>query len=250
MSIPDSIVGTLPGTQLSLSSLLERLRMQGRLRELILEALAEQLVDDKARQAGLSVTREELQSAADAFRRRHGLTAAADTHAWLSGHGMSARDLRANLEHDLLAAKLRRHLTATQTEQHFTAHQAGYERLRIAQVCVGRDDLASELASQVRDDGRELDAVAAEHRVRLVRGESFRRDLASPLAEALASAKPRELVGPMASPQGFLLVLIEDRRLPELDSDTRQRIENELFNAWLVEHMREATSDVASMGNF
>ena len=159
MSIPDTIIGTLPGSQLSLSGLLKRLRMQGRLRSLVLDALTEQLVQDEARQAGLSVTREELQSAADAFRRRHGLSAAADTHAWLSGHGMSVDDFKANLEHDLLAAKLRQHLTAARVEGHFAAHQAGYERLRLAQLCVGRDDLANELASQVREDGRDLDAV-------------------------------------------------------------------------------------------
>ena len=53
-----------------------------------------------------------------------------------------------------------------------------------------RDDLANELATQVREEGRDLDAVAGEYRVRLVRGESFGKDLASPLAAAPATAGP------------------------------------------------------------
>ena len=183
------------------------------------------------------------------FRRRHGLNTAADTQAWLSARGMSLDDLQANLEHDLLAARLRRHLTAARIEEHFTAHQAGYERLRLAQLCVGRDDLANELASQVREDGRDLDTVAGEHRVRLVRGESYCRDLASPLAEAVASARPGQLVGPVETPQGFILVLVEERQPSALDPATRQHIENELFTAWVAERTRAAKLDLAALGN-
>ena len=223
--------------------------MRGRLKSLILDALTEQLVQDEARQAGLSVTREELQVAADAFRRRNGLNAAADTHAWLSAHGISVDDFKANLEHDLLAAKLRQHLTAARVEGHFTAHWAGHEPLRSCSLR-GRDDLANELASQVRDDGRDLDAVAGEHRVLVVRGESFRQDLAIPLAEALTSVGPGELVGPVVTPQGFVLVLVEERQPSALDSATRQHIENELFTTWVIERMREAKIDLALTGMF
>lgn len=248
MSIPDTTLGALPGSQLSLSGLLKWLRVQGRLQPLVLDALMDQLIQDEARQAGLSVTREELQSAADAFRRRHGLTAVADTHAWLSGNGMSVDDFKARVLHDLLAAKLRQHLAAAGIEGHFAAHPAGYERLRLAQLCVGREDLANELATQVREDGRDLDAVAGEHRLRLVRGESFRKDLPGPLAEALAAAEPGQLVGPVETPEGFVLAVAEERQPAALDAATRQQIENELFTDWLAGRMREANIDLTSTG--
>ncbi len=244
MTIPDTILGTLPGSQLTLSGLLKRLRMQGRLRSLVEGALTDQLVQDEARRAGLSVTREELQAAADAFRHRHALSSAADTNAWLSRHGMTVDDFKANLEHDLLAGKLRQHLTAVRVEGHFTAHQADYERLRLAQLCVGRDDLANELASQVREEGRDLDAVAGEHGVRLVRSESFRKDLARPLAEALVSTGSGQLVGPVVTPEGFTLVMVEERQPPGLGPATWQHIEDELFTAWLAERTREAKIDL------
>jgi hypothetical protein len=222
--------------------------MQGRLRSLVFEALTDQLVQDEARQAGLSVTREEVQFAADVYRRRHGLSAAADTHAWLSWNGMSVADFKANLEQDLLATKLRQHLAAASIERDFTAHQADYERLRLAQLCVGREDMANELASQVRDDGRDLEAVAAECGVPLVRDELFRKELPASLAEALSAAGPGPLVGPVESPQGFLLVLVEERRPPTLDPATRRHIENELFATWLAERTREAKVDLAMAG--
>jgi putative peptide maturation system protein len=246
VSIPDIIIGSLPGTELSLSDFLRRLRIDGRLRSLVLTALAEQMVDDEARLAGLSVSPEELQRAADDFRRGHGLCTSADTHAWLAQRGMSAADLNERLAHELLAARLRHHLLAGKVEGHFAAHQGGYERLRLAQVCVGRDDLAHELASQVREDGRELGAVALEHRVPLKRGEWFRKDLASPLSDAVATATNGELIGPVATSEGFVLVLVEERQAAVLDNATRQYIETELFKAWVTERMREARIELAT----
>jgi len=248
MSTLDTIVATLPGSQLSLAGLLKGLRRQGRLGHLVLEALTEQLVLDEARRAGLSVTQEELQEAANSFRSRRNLITAADTQDWLLARGMSMDDFQANLQHELLTIKLRQHLTAARIEGHFTAHRAGYERFRLAELCLGRDDLANELASQVREDGRDLATVADEHRVRLVRGESFRKDLANPVVAALATAEPGQLIGPVVTPEGFLLVLVEARQLPTLDPDTRQQIEDDLFSAWLAERTRAAKIDLALPG--
>jgi hypothetical protein len=67
---------------LSLGQLLQTLHAQGRLRSLVVEALAGQLVQEQGRQAGLSVTAEELQAAADAFRRVRGLHTASAIRAW------------------------------------------------------------------------------------------------------------------------------------------------------------------------
>jgi hypothetical protein len=80
----DTVHAWLAGARLTLAGLFGWLHIQGRLGPLVREALAAQLAQDEARQAGLSVTDEELQTAADGCRRRHGLTAAADTHAWLA----------------------------------------------------------------------------------------------------------------------------------------------------------------------
>src|SRR5262245_61643507 len=169
MSPLDIVIASLAETRLTLGGLLRWLHLQGRLGPLVREALAAQLVGEQARQAGLAVTDEELQAAADDCRRRHGLTAAADTRAWLAARGLSVDDFESSLEQDLLAAKLRQHLTTAGVDGHFTAHQSGFERLRLALVLVPREDLASELASQVREEGRELADVAREQGLRLER---------------------------------------------------------------------------------
>jgi hypothetical protein len=244
MTSLDTTIASLPGARLSLGGLLRRLHRQGRLRPLVLEALTEQLLQEQARQAGLSVSAEELQAAADHFRRRQGLHTAADTHAWLARHGLSVDDFEAGLEEALLAAKVKQHLSAAEVDGHFSVDQAQFELLEFAQLLIGRDDLARELASQVRDEGRGLEDVAGEHGLAVARRRLARKDLAGPLAEALAEAQPGELVGPVGTPEGFALVVLEQCRPAELDAATRRGLQNELFEGWLADRMKEATFDL------
>jgi len=115
-------------------------------------------------------------------------------------------------------------------------------------VLVGRDDLARELASQVQDEGCDLEEVARAHGLPVVRHLLFRKDLSGPLAEPLASAGVGELVGPVATPKGFALVVVEQRLPAELDAATRQALQDELFDAWLAGRMNQATFDLAKAG--
>src|SRR4051812_5021965 len=101
MTTLDTTIASLPGARLSLGGLLKRLHAQGRLGLLVREALAEQLVQEQARLVGLSVTAEELQAAADSFRRAHALHTAAAMRAWLDGRGLTADDFEAGLEERL-----------------------------------------------------------------------------------------------------------------------------------------------------
>ena len=248
MNTPDTVLASVAGTRLSLGSFLGWLHTQGRLEPLLREALAAQVVQQQARQAGLTATAQELQAAADSFRRRHGLHSAADTRAWLTARGLSEDDFEAGLEQDVLAAKLHSHLTAAGVDGHFAADPAGFERLRLAQVVVGREDLARELATQIREEGRELADVAREQGLHVLRVEGFRKELNGPLASALASAGAGQLVGPVGTPHGFALVLVEQRHPAELDPATRQRIQDELFAGWLAARLREAKSDLTLTG--
>ncbi len=244
MNSLDTVIASLPSARVSVGGLLNRLHRQGRLRPLLLATLAERLVQQQAQQEGLSISVEELQAAADCSRGRQGLHTAADTHAWLQSCGLSVDDFEADLEESLLAGKLKQHLTAGRVEEYFASHQDEYERLRLAQLLVARDDLARELASQVRDEGRDLEDIARDNGLRVVQRQLFRKQLVGPLAEALAEARTGELVGPLRTTQGFVLVILKQRQPPGLDPTTRQSIQNELFARWLADQMKEATFDL------
>lgn len=237
MTSVEDIIASPPHARL----LLNKLQRSGRLDPLIQEVLADQIIQAEAQSAGLAVSVDELQKAADSVRRLHGLLTAADTQAWLAGRGLSVEDFEAGLEEDLLVAKVRQHVAAQQLEPCWQANQAGYERLRLTLVTVGREDLAHELASQVREDGRHLADVVREQGLELYRGERFRKELSGPLAEALAAAPVGQLVGPIATAHDFALAVVEDRRPAQLDDATRRLVEHELFEIWLAERLQRAT---------
>jgi len=248
MNALDTVIAYLADSRLTLGGLLKRLQVQARLGPLVREALVRQYILDQAHEAGLSITTEELQQTANAYRRRIGLNTAADTRVWLAQHGLSADDFEAGLEESLLAAKLRQHRSAAEVEVYFSSHQADYDRLRLGLLVVERDDLAQELASQVRDEGRDLDAVAQEHGLPVIRRQLLRNELGEALVSALATAKDGEVVGPVATPQGFVLVQIKERHEPVLDPAIRQAIQQELFEKWLADGTKEATLDLAMVG--
>ena len=237
----DNVIASLSDAQLTLAQLLQGLHRQGRLAPIIHEALGAQLVTAEARKAGLSVTTEELQAAADGFRRRNGLVMAAATQDWLTARKLSVEEFEAGLELILLAGKLREHLTASRIEGHFATRRTEYDRLGFALLRASREDLARELASQIQEEGRDLATLAAEQGLRLSQLVKSRQELRAPLRKALESAKVGQLVGPVATPDGFLLVLVEEIIPGELDTATRHQLQEELFGEWLSAQLQKAT---------
>jgi hypothetical protein len=62
----------------------------------------------------------------------------------------------------------------------------------------------------------------------------FRGDLPAPLAEAVASAKPGEVQGPLALGPDFLVVRMVRTDRPILDGPTRKAVASTLFREWLA----------------
>jgi len=244
----ETILAALPETQLTLGGFLITLHRQGRLDPLIQQALAAQFVQDQARNASLSVAPEELQTAADEFRRRNQLLAAADLRAWLTARRLSLDDFERMLQQEVLAARFRQHVVGASVDSHFAAQSTGLQRLRLALVIVGREDMAREMATQVRDEDRDLEEVAREQGLEVIRSDTLRKDLKEPLAAALAAAKPQQLVGPIATRRGFVLIRIEQIQTATMDPATRQRLEGELFAAWLAAQLRQARIDLDLTG--
>ena len=141
----------------------------------------------------------------------------------------------------------RQQQSALGVDVYFDSHPADYDRLGLALLVVDRDDLARELASQVRDEGRDLDSVAQEHGLPVLRPQLLRKQLGEALAAALATAKDGEVVGPVATPLGFVLAQITQRRERVMDPEIRQAIQQELLQKWLADLSQEVTLDLSHL---
>jgi parvulin-like peptidyl-prolyl isomerase len=239
---------------LSLAECLASFKRRGRLAPLLREAALERLLKARAAEAGIAVTRAELQTAADSFRRQHGLDSAVATSAWLARNGFTTDDFEQNLECDVLADKLKDHLTRQRIPEHFAAHRDRYARARLRQIMVPSEGIARELLAQITNEGRDFAGLAREHSFdgpsRLAGGSIgtlARCQLAPAMAESVFAAHPGAVVGPLASQDGWRLFLVEELPAPELDGPTAAVIREELFNAWLSEQLRDLRVDLSCL---
>jgi parvulin-like peptidyl-prolyl isomerase len=69
--------------------------------------------------------------------------------------------------------------------------------------------------------------------------------LLPPLAEALKDARSGDVVGPVAVPAGFFLLLVEEVRPAEPDEATSAHVRQELSAAWLAEQAHAIRLDLS-----
>jgi parvulin-like peptidyl-prolyl isomerase len=222
---------------------LRYLHHRGRLVPLLREAAVEEFLLQQARQAGLSVSTEELQCAADAARRRQGLASAEQTQAWLQRQRLSVVEFEDALERDLLIEKLKDHLSRERIAGHFAANSSGYTLARLRLIVVPSEDQARELLSQLREEDHDFSELARQHSQHPSCGQgglihARRRQLAPVLAEAVFAAKQGNIVGPLAMADGFVLALVESLTPAALDAQTTSLIRQELFDAWLADTLK------------
>jgi parvulin-like peptidyl-prolyl isomerase len=161
--------------------------------------------------------------------------------AWLAEQVLSIEDFEAMIERQLLIQKLRTRFTDEQVAERFTACAGDYARVELRQIAVAREDLASELLSQLYDEGADFDELAKSHS-----GDSsttpgsapetrFRVHLPAEIAEAVFSASAGATVGPFAMPFGFCLIHVVKLLPACLDDATEGVIREQMFGEWLAE---------------
>lgn len=223
---------------LSVAHFLRGLHRRRLLRPLLDQALVDHLICAHCRRLGIEASTDELQQAANRFRQRHGLLRAADTEAWLEKQGWTTLDFEQALERDLLKAKLVAHVTRERIPEHFAARQKDYTRVQLRELVVTHEDVAREMLAQL-NEGAEFEDLARQHSLAPSRDRGgllplqFLKQLPSTLAQVVKTARPGDVLGPMASSSGFALFLVEAIQPPTVDADTAAFLRREIFDAWL-----------------
>lgn len=241
---PAEVVASVKDVSINWGDCVRQLRVRGAWQPLVLQTLAKKVAATEARRLGLMLSAEELQQAADRFRKANGLCRAASMTEWLRRQRLQPAEFEAAIEDDLLFEKLREHLPREQILLCFESHPGDYARAWLRRILVAHEDLANELITQHQDgaDFAELASQHSQHTFAANRGAVdivFRRQLPDEMAKAVFASRAGAVVGPFATPQGFLLLKIESLRPAELDSHTAAAIGHELFEAWLNEQLEQ-----------
>jgi putative peptide maturation system protein len=228
-------------THLTIEQALAALRLRqrhepGLMEELLREAvIASALASDPP-----EVTAEELQRAADDFRRANRLFGAEATHRWLASVGLTAESWRALLRGGVQARKLSERVTAGQLESYFAEHRADFDTVRYVRLSFAGEEEARRAAAEALMGGGLLGRVTAmmadETGAESVQG-SFGAEPASELPPELAGATPGDLVGPVPDGARYWIAEVVARTpAPSLDNErTRRAVQARLFQRWVEE---------------
>jgi hypothetical protein len=116
---------------------------------------------------------------------------------------------RRRLEHEAVAGDA--------VPERVRANALGWLSFETEELTSPSEDAAREARLCVREDGATLAEVAGELRTKLFERTRVFADTDAELASRLAAASPGELVGPLASDDGYLLARLRAKRPPSVD---------------------------------
>lgn len=206
------------------------------------------IVREELERAPVALTRDDIQRAMDAFRRRHRLFTAEATLRWMRERGLRQEQLERMVTEEAEIATLRDRVVGDQVATYFEAHRAAFDTARIARCVFPDAPRASEALARVRKGATSLAALAQE---RFLSDPDADRDLfavltretpAGALAEAVFAAAPGDLIGPLPVENAtFAIAQVLAVEPARLDQPTQRKITRSIFEEWLADRRREAT---------
>jgi putative peptide maturation system protein len=208
------------------------------------------LIQEELDREPIELSNAELQHAMDGFRRAHKLYTANATRTWLERRGITQADLEELVGDEAIVARLRQRVTEGRVEAYFETHQSDFDTANIARLAFSTEAQA-QAASELVSSGavnfytlaqQQFVASCYDGQVRIAFDMVQRRGTPQAVADAILSAGPGEVVGPVIDGDAYVLALVLSRSSAQLDARTRSAVERVLFEQWLAE--RRARADI------
>lgn len=210
--------------------------------EMIEKIIERKIIISTAEEAGIEVTKEELQIASDQMRVMSQLKDAQATWAWLEQHGLSLDDFEEIVYITLISRKLINHLFTDRVEPYFYEHQLDYAGAVIYEIILDDEDEAIELYYEIQEGEITFFEAAQQYiedtelrRKGGYRGQVNRQEMPPEVSAAVFAATSSQLLKPIITADGVYLVLVEEIIQPELDNSLRNKIMIDLFSEWLTQ---------------
>ncbi|GGS52050.1 hypothetical protein GCM10010156_08380 [Planobispora rosea] len=180
---------------------------------------------------------EELQAAADDFRRGRGLHDRASTLAWLAEMGMTPAQFEEYIGGIARRRSFRRRKEAELGPARLAARPGDFDRVRAVWITGPERAVAAGAATLAAVHGEGTAALAElDGEAETVIAERFAADLPEPLCEAA----PGAVAGPVAHGGSFLAGVVLDRTAAREDERTLAAAGRVAFTEWLAERRSRA----------
>lgn len=208
----------------------------------------EEVLRRTAAQLGITITDQDLQKAADEFRRKEGLLSARETHEWLREHGMSVEDMERKIEDGLLRERL---VTAVITEDKvmkvFTENITDFQRVKAGVIIADKEGTAREVVSQLEEGEADFVQLALRHSIADnvqmnggFYGRAHRKDFPPAVEAKVFDENAPELIGPVQAGGKYYVIKLYEKMKSDLDDTARAICEHKIFDEFLQEKALEA----------
>ncbi len=220
------------------------LKREIQLKEVYQRILYQRVINQAAQERSLIVTPEEIQAEANQLRREKRLEKASDTLAWLADQMITADDWEAGICDRLISKKLAQFLFAKEAEKFFAQNKLDFDQILLYQIIVPYERLAHEIFYQIEE--QEISFYEAAHLYDIderrrqqcgYEGKLYRWSLKPDIAAVVFSAQIGEVIGPLATEQGYHLLLVEEFIPAELTPERYQDIIDRMFKDWLTSEL-------------
>lgn len=235
-----------PEVQLSSEDIFASLHRRGQLLPLFRGVAMEAIIEHAARNAGLTVSDQELQKVSELLRRQLGLQSAEKTRDWLHEERLSVEQFERRVEQDILVEKLKDHLLARYGEQHFQTNAEAFSPVKLRRITVSSLNEARELFVQIEEEGGDFAELAGkfslESHARQTRGDLgilLKQNLRQELRDAIFSTKQGAVTSPVHGPDGYEIYQVEEFPAPAFNAMTQTAIREELFRNFISLKFRD-----------
>ncbi|REK77597.1 foldase protein PrsA [Paenibacillus paeoniae] len=244
MSLYDAVLMTIKGQDITFHELLCYARNH-QITDLLQRKARQVIVHQYAGKSGITVTDDELQTGIDDFRRQNGLLQVAAAMEWLDQNGLTLEDLGDRVRDGLLESKVAENLATPKVEPYFYENRLLFDIAIISRIVLKEYGAARELLFRMEEGGdfhslaREYSEDVETRRAGGFVGEVGRDSLTSVEAAAVFGAQPGEILGPLKTSHGYLLLKVEEMKSARLEEPLRSRIGMIIFEEWIREQMNE-----------
>lgn len=226
--------------------LLHQVKLSCKIPETIEKIIERKIIISAAQEAGIEVTKEELQQASDQMRAMSQLKDAQATWVWLERYGLSLDDFEEIVYITLISKKLINHLFNEQVEPYFFEHQLDYAGAIIYEIILDDEDEAIELFYEIQEGEISFQEAAQQYiqdtelrRKGGYRGKVNRTEIKPEVSAAVFASMSSQLLKPIVTADGVYLVLVEEIIKPELDQKLHQKIMLDLYSEWLEQQIEQ-----------
>lgn len=214
--------------------LLTKYRM---LPQLMRESIIDQVI------APIKCTPEEIVGACQHFYQQNQLTSETEQQAWLERHSMTLEDLEDLATRNLRIQRFKQETWGHRLETYFLNLRGKLDKIIYSMIRTKDAGVARELYFRAQEGEQSFAELAQaysqgpEAQTGGLVGPIEMSNLHPNLAQVLRASQPGRLLPPSRLGEWFVVIRLEKLLPARMDEPMRQRLLNELFEAWLQEQL-------------